>query len=103
MDDLTGLFARLRAIQKGLTEFLETKRAAFPRLHYLSSEDLFEILGGVERDVNAVQPHLVKCFAGAGALCVLVHFTKIAYWLYILGACCRPRRDGFLLPFGRHA
>ena len=64
MEDLTSLLAQLRAIQKGLTEFLETKRAIFPRFHYLSSEDMFEILGGVEKDANAIQPHLCKCFAG---------------------------------------
>ena len=65
MDDLSALFGRLRAIQTGLTDFLETKRAAFPRLHYLSAEDMFEILGGVEKNVHAIQPHLGKCFAGS--------------------------------------
>ncbi|XP_075889814.1 dynein axonemal heavy chain 9 isoform X2 [Nelusetta ayraudi] len=63
-----GLFGKLEDIQsrlslceKALTEYLDTKRLAFPRFYFVSSADLLDILSN-GTNPHQVQKHLSKLF-----------------------------------------
>lgn len=48
-------------IQKNLEEYLEEKRAAFPRFYFISNDELLQILAN-SADLKAIEKHTNKCF-----------------------------------------
>ncbi|KAJ3224095.1 Dynein heavy chain 10, axonemal [Clydaea vesicula] len=57
---LQNLSEQLEACQKSLSDYLESKRNAFPRFFFISDEELLSILGS--HDPKNVQEHIIKMF-----------------------------------------
>ena len=60
---LNNLLDQLQRCQKSLAQFLEEKRAAFPRFYFIGDDDLLEILGQATNP-EVIQSHLKKLFQG---------------------------------------
>ena len=57
---LQDLSNQLEACQKSLSDYLESKRNAFPRFFFISDDELLSILGSV--DPKSIQEHIIKMF-----------------------------------------
>ena len=68
---LQTMLEQLEWCQKALCNFLEEKRAKFPRFYFIGDDDLLEILGQAQNPA-VIQAHLKKLFQGT----TTVRFNK---------------------------
>lgn len=60
LETLQQIGEELEICQKNLTDYLDTKRLAFPRFFFISDEELLSILGS--SDPTSIQEHMLKLF-----------------------------------------
>ncbi len=56
--ELQAISSGFEACQKSLTDYLKSKRNAFPRFFFISDDELLTVLGSSE--VDCVQEHMLK-------------------------------------------
>lgn len=61
--DLENAKSLLEKIRKSLEDFLEQKRIGFPRLYFISNDELLDLISK-SKDPNSVIPYLPKLFNG---------------------------------------
>ncbi|XP_071580099.1 dynein axonemal heavy chain 2 [Temnothorax nylanderi] len=67
LEVLNKLNDKLEALQLALEQYLETKRRVFPRLYFVSNDDMLEILAHSKRP-DLMQSHIRKLFANIKSL-----------------------------------
>jgi len=67
LEVVSKLDDRLETLQQALEEYLETKRRIFPRLYFVSNDDLLEMLAHSKRP-ELIQPHIKKLFLNIKSL-----------------------------------
>ncbi|KAL8020331.1 putative AAA+ ATPase domain, dynein heavy chain region D6 P-loop domain-containing protein [Plasmopara halstedii] len=60
VETLQSLSDRLDKCQKSLSDYLDTKRNAFPRFFFISDDELLSVLGS--SDPTSIQVHMLKLF-----------------------------------------
>lgn len=65
-----SMMQQFEYLMKCLIKYLEQKREYFPRLYFLSNEQIIEIVGMME-DISALEKNLFKMFEGIDKLIII--------------------------------
>ncbi|KAK8378939.1 hypothetical protein O3P69_009581 [Scylla paramamosain] len=66
LQEVSGCLQHLAVLQKAVHTYLDNKRRVFPRLYFLSNEELTALL--CEKEPAGLEQHLRKCFDGVFSL-----------------------------------
>jgi dynein heavy chain len=91
---LLSLSEDLEACQKSLSDYLQSKRNAFPRFFFISDEELLSILGS--HDPKNVQEHIIKMFDNV----LKLNFGTGKYDKFVVGM---TSSEGEILQYNRPA
>ena len=67
LSDLEAEQKSLEFCEKALSDYMESKKRAFPRFYFVSTAELLDILSNSNEPAN-VQKHMSKCFQAIGSL-----------------------------------
>ena len=69
-DNVSSIMRNLEFLMKSLLKYIEDKREVFPRLFFLSNEQIIEMCGVVE-DIASLEKNFHKMFEGIHKLIII--------------------------------
>lgn len=82
-DNIYTMFRNLETLMKSLIKYIEMKREKFPRLYFLSNEQIIEMCG-VAEDIGSLEKNFHKMFEGICKLIIVYKESKLPSKLKVM-------------------